>query len=363
MVHKRDYAGAPVYHASHASHSSHSSHSGFHLLLLPTEIVGLIVQNFAYDFVTQRALALACRGLHAMVDELDIRRLWVQTRQLFGNRLRVPHYTSDIAHIQDVLTLPRFRRLRRLVLSVDAPALLAGGRGRARLQTLQAQMQNQMQNQSQNQPHARRDIRRGRVRSLLLGQIRHLVIEHTLSSQLGGRLPLSAPGIGQLVELTPNLLTLRVSDVPNLGAAFFRAVRNARGLRTLLLSRCGLTPAFARSLGTGAIDGCFLPPDITALKLDVANLEIAIHMAIRQPDPPLLLSRMTNLTLLELGASAQPLGVDVWYALRCLNTIGARLLRFQSRCAHVCSLFEFAQNMLEKEGGAFTITQLPSETL
>ena len=285
------------------------------LLDLPEELILMIIR-FITHIPSQNAMQRTCTTLCAAVESVPVRQLVLSTRALFGQRMITPHYSKDLQHLMDATQKRRLLFLHRLTLIVNTPSFCIGYRQRVQLPTGQ------------------------HLRSL-----RHFALESTLSRQLHSRLPISGPALTRMMRLMPNLLTLSISDVPNLANGFFGALRQIRGLRTLSLTRCGMPGPFASQYGAfGCLTGRWLPADITYLKLDLLNLDRAIVQSLRSDR--LFLSAMQNLVELELDVTSKELATDMWYALRSIDAMGRNLQVFRSRSQTLCSLFEFAKEIL-----------------
>lgn len=293
---------------------------------LPDELLMMIVSPMSLP--TQAALERTCKHLYSVVASVPVGRANVSTYQLFGMRLVTPHYSQDLYRFGVAMHHRRLRFLHRLALFVNTPSLSVG-------------------------PGPKQKFALGRLTSL-----RHFVLESSLSRQLHSRIPVSAPALTRIVRMMPNLISLGVSDVPNLAHGFFSAVGGMRGLRSLALTRCGLSPSFAAEYGaSGGLTGLRLPADITSLKLDVSNLGRAIAEAVR--DDHLFLSSMRNLVQLELGPSAAVLATEIWYSIRSIDSLAQSLSTFQSTCERLCDLFAFAQDVLAQHNGRkFKVVQL-----
>lgn len=293
---------------------------------LPDELLVLIIQ-YAKHVATQCVLQRTCKTLQKLVENIPIKQLTLSTYHLFGARMMTPHYSKDLQRFADISQQHRLRFLRRLSLLVNTPSFAVGCG------------------------------RRGRFHSKEFTSLRHFAIESTLSRQMHSRLPLSGPGLCKMMQLMPNLITLSVADVPNLASGFFKAVQNMRGLRNLLFTRCSMSVSFAAEYGAlGYLTGKCFPPDVTRLKLDIQNLNRAILMA--TPADHLFLSSMTNLAELELEESAHQLTSDMWYTLRSIDMMSRSLVTFKSSSPVLCSLFEFAKEMLGPTPMGYTVKPL-----
>lgn len=276
---------------------------------------------------TQCALLRTCKTLHQLVESIPINQLTLSTHHLFGARMMTPHYSKDLQRFVDVTQQHRLRFLRRLTLVVNMPSFSVGCG------------------------------RRSRFYSREFKSLRHFAIESTLSRQMHSRLPLSGPGLCKMMQLMPNLITLSIADVPNLASGFFKAVQGMRGLRNLLFTRCSMSVQFVAEYGAlGYLTGKCLPPDITRLKLDILNLNRAILMAARADH--LFLSSMTNLAELELEDSAYELTSDMWYSLRSIDLMSRSLVTFKSSSPVLCTLFEFAKEIMGPTPLTYTVKPL-----
>lgn len=298
----------------------------FSLLDLPQELLILIVR-YAKHVNTQSALQRTCKTLNSLVEGVPITQLTLSTHHMFRSRLAAPHYSRDLQNFADILQKNRLRFLRRLTLVINTPSFAVGTGRRARCYM--------------------KDLK----------SLRHFSIESTLSRQMHSRLAMSGPGLSKMMQLMPNLISLSLSDVPNLACGFFKAIRCMRGLRNLLFTRCSMTTQFAAEYGfLGELTGKHLPPDITRLKLDIFNIGRAISMAARADH--LFLSSMTNLVELELGESAHELTNDMWFTLRSIDLMSRTLTTFRSTSPILCSLFEFAKEIMGPTPMAYTVKPL-----
>ena len=286
-----------------------------------------MIIRYAKHVTTQSALQRTCKALNRLLEDITINQLTLSTHHMFGSRLMAPHYSKDLQRFVDVLQKRRLRFLRRLNLVVNTPSFAIGRGQRARCYLKDAK------------------------------SLRHFSIESTLSRQMHSRLPMSGPGLTKIMQLMPNLISLSLSDVPNIACGFFKAIRGMRGLRNLLFTRCSMSTHFAAEYGfLGELTGKHLPPEITRLKLDVLNIGRAISMAARADH--LFLSSMTNLVELELGESAHELANEMWYSLRSIDLMSRSLTTFKSSSQLLCTLFEFAKEIMGPTPLEYTVKPL-----
>lgn len=291
---------------------------------LPDDVLGMIIRQLKI-ITAQIALQCTCKSFCDAVERVKVHQMAVSTSTLFGARLTPPHYSRDLQRFLNVANTSRLQYLRRLTLKVDSPSFSTGS-----------------------------TWRRVKIADRKIAALRHFSLEHTLSRQLRNRLPLSAPGLAKMVRCMPHLLTLSLSDVPNLGSGFFNAIGRIRGLRTLELTRCGMSTAFAFDFGEqGYLEGKFFPPDLTTLKLDVLNMDRAIFAA--SLSNRLLLTRMQNLAELELGMSFLALTKDIWFSISSITVIGKTLTTFRSCSPRLCALFEFGKEFMNDQDIRFKV--------
>lgn len=288
------------------------------LVELPDDLLVTVYVQLGDSIRSKASLGQTCRLLHMLGGNAHVGRTLLRSSSLFGSRLVAPHYSSDCRRFQNVLQDPRLVYLRRLTLVVNTPSFASGsGRGCALLQRK-------------------------------VPALRYFTLNNLLSRQLQSRLPLSAPALTHLVRSMPNLLSLTITDVPNLGRGFFASLRLIRGLRSLNIHRCSMTHTFAIEFGDDEefITGRFLPADLSLLQLDVTNIGCAINVAKNRLTPLWFLSNTTNLAVLGLEAGANILSVDVGYAIACIGKLARGLHRFQSGSCILLALFDFCRDLM-----------------
>lgn len=285
---------------------------------LPEELIDVVVRHLQHTLPAQAAAASTCTLFHESVGRLRLSTLSLRSSSVFRARLWTPHYSRDLKALGEVLSSPRLRELRTLRIVVDAPAFSVGN-GRKSL-----------------------------LDPLALKSLDGFRLDCHLSRQLNSRLPLAAPALSRMVQWMPNLRSMCVSDVANLGHSFFSAVQRLHALEGLAVVRCTLIPTFAHEFGRlGMLTGRMLPRGLKRLKLDIGNLSRSFRAAWEKGDgAPLFLSGLPNLERLYLAESAETLACDVWYALRCIDVLAQRLVEFRSPSRELCSLFEFAKEVV-----------------
>ena len=258
------------------------------LLMLPDDLLMRIAACLRHA-PSERALALAHTSLRSAVEEVPHRSVHMFASRLWprgvvaSSRARRLHYSHDLRALFDVLRTSRFRTLRRLAISIDAPALLPSGRRRTAAWLSIADAP----------------------------PLRSLTILAPVSDVASALAP-DARAVARLLMPFRMLQSVTLSDIPNLGLAHVSALKRCCSLRVLSLVSCTASREL-RAAVEGSVE-CPFMPEVRALTLDVRGLTTALLRRSADVVPRGFLSACaSNLRVLTLTRATSALSADVWF--------------------------------------------------